>query len=76
MATNQKQKQTMYLTAEAIYKYLLGIDDTIETLILCRSSQINLITTDQSLYEALGSIKDRTMIDYNKLVKLLEVTDI
>ncbi|MFO7711200.1 MAG: hypothetical protein R6V53_05540 [Candidatus Woesearchaeota archaeon] len=71
-----KQKQTMYLTAEAIYKYILGIDEDIETLIMCKSGTINLLTTDQSLYEAIGSIEDRSSIDYNKIVKLLEVTEI
>lgn len=66
----------MYLTAETIYKFLTGLDDKLETLILCKSSYVKFLTTDQSLYEAIGSIGDRSKIDYNKLVKLLEVTEI
>jgi hypothetical protein len=34
------------------------------------------MTTDQALYEALGSIEDRDTINFNKLIKLLEVTTI
>ena len=72
-----KQKQTLYLTAEAIYRYLLGMDENLETLILCKSQTVNLITTDQSLYEAIGSVEDKNnTIDYNKLVKLFEVTTV
>jgi len=70
MTKNQK-----YLKAEMIYKYLLG-DEDIETLIMCKPAEINLITTDQSLYEALGSIKDKNKINYNKLVKFLESVDV
>ena len=72
----QRSKQKMYLTANSIYRYLLEEDDELETLVLCTSSQVNLITTDQSLYEAIGSIQDKSAISFNKLVKLLEVTDI
>lgn len=66
----------MYLTAETLFNFLSAKDDELDTLILCRSSEVNLMTTDQSLYEALGSFEDRTQIDYNRLVKLLEVTAI
>lgn len=70
------QKQKMYLTAEAIYKYLLGTDEKIDTLVMCKSSEYELISTDQSLYEAIGAIEDKTKINFNKLVKLLEVTSL
>lgn len=72
----QSGKQKMYLKAEAILKYLLGKSEEIDTLIMCKSSEIDLVTSDQSLYEAIGSIKERNKIDYNKLVKLLEVTEV
>ncbi len=68
-------QQKMFLKAEAIYKYLLGISDRLETLIMCKPGNTVLVTYDQSLYEALGAI-DREKIDYNKLVKFLEVVDI
>ena len=76
MMTEQKAKQRMYLTAESMYKFLLGMDDKIDTLVLCRSSEVHLITTDQSIYEAIGSIEDKSKINFNKLVKLMEVTEI
>lgn len=68
-------QQKMFLKAEAIYKYLLGISDRLDTLIMCKPGNTVLVTYDQSLYEALGAI-DREKIDYNKLVKFLEVVDI
>ena len=73
---NQQTKQRMYLTAESIYRFLLELDDKLDTLILCRSSEVYLVTTDQSLYEALGSIEDKSKINFNKLVKFMEVTEL
>ena len=73
---NQQTKQKMYLTAESIYRFLLELDDKLDTLILCRSSEVYLVTTDQSLYEALGSIEDKSKINFNKLVKFMEVTEL
>jgi len=72
----QQTKQRMYLTAESIYRFLLELDDKLDTLILCKSSEVNLVTTDQSLYEALGSIEDKSKINFNKLVKFMEVTEL
>lgn len=69
------QMQKMFLKAEAIYRYLLGASDKLDTLILCKPENTVLITYDQSIYEALGAI-DRDKIDYNKLVKFLEVVDV
>ena len=65
----------MYLKAEAILKYLKG-DDKLHTLVTTQNTEVDLVTTDQSLYEALGSIDDRSEIDINLLVKLLEVTTV
>ena len=71
-----KTKQKFYLSTEALLKFFTNKDEKIETMILCRPDDVELMTTDQSLYEAIGSIQDRSKIDYNKLVKLLEVTTI
>ena len=68
-------KQKMYLRAEAILKYLSGQEE-LHTLITTKHTEVDLVTTDQSLYEALGSIKNREEIDINLLVKLLEVTTV
>jgi len=68
-------QQKFFLKAESIYKYLLGISDKLDTLVMCKPQNTVLITYDQSLYEALGAI-EREKIDYNKLVKFLEVVDI
>jgi hypothetical protein len=68
-------KQKMYVKPEAILNYLLG-EEKLHTLITTQGSQVDLFTTDQNLYEALGSIEDRSKIDMNLLVKFLEVTKI
>ena len=68
------QIQKKYLKAEAIVKFFNG-DDVLDTEIMCNPSR-NLITTDQSLYEALGSFEDKSKIDLNRLVKLLEVVEV
>jgi hypothetical protein len=69
------QKQRMYLRAETIYQFLTDENDELDTLVMCQN-KVNLVTTDQSLYEALGSIDDKGKINFNKLVKLLEVTEV
>lgn len=72
----QTQKQKLFLHAEALYRYLIEKDDNIDTLILCKNTVVDLVTSDQSLYEAIGSIEDKSTINFNKLVKLLEVTEV
>lgn len=69
------EKQKMYIKPEAILNYLKG-EEKLKTLITAQSSKVDLMTTDQNLYEALGSVEDRSQIDINLLVKLLEVTKI
>ena len=71
-----RNKQKVRINPETILKYLIGNDDDVDTLIMCRSSEIELTATDKDLYEALGSIKQYDHIKLNKLVKLLEVVDI
>jgi hypothetical protein len=70
-----KNKQKLYVKPEAIMNYLLG-EEKLKTLFTAQSSLIELVTSDQNLYEALGSIQDRSKIDINLLVKFLEVTKI
>lgn len=69
-------QQRMMLKAEAIYKYLIGASDKLDTLIMCKPANAVLSTYDQSLYEALGAIEDKSKISYPKLIKFLEVVDV
>src|SRR3989338_7002045 len=71
---NMKQKK--YVTSEAILRYLIGEDDKIETLIMCESSEVEILTSDFEIYEALGSIKPYDSFKLNKLTKLFEVVKI
>lgn len=68
--------RSMVLKASAIVKYFLGTDDKIDTLIKCKPGDVELSCYDQSLYEALGSLKDYDGFDFRKLVKFLESVNI
>jgi hypothetical protein len=70
-----EQKEYVLLPS-AIVRYLIGKDDEIETLILCKGSEVTLKTTDKAIYEALGSIKPCDDFKLPKLVKLFEVAKI
>lgn len=69
------KKQVIYLKAEMILQYLEGSNDKLDTLVLCKP-EVKLVTSDQSLYEALGAVNNKTNIQYQKLVKLLENVEI
>jgi len=69
-----KMKKKMFLEAEAILRYLLDSDDNVDTLVTCKSTEVDLMTSVQALYAALGSVEDRDNFKLNKLIKLLEVT--
>ena len=70
-----ENKQRMFISSEALLKFLTG-EDKLHTLITTQNSQVELITTDQAIYEALGSVEDRKEIDINLLVKFFEVTKV
>jgi hypothetical protein len=70
-----ENKQRMFISAEALLRFLMG-EDKLHTLITTQNSQVELITTDQAIYEALGSVEDRKEIDINLLVKFLEVVKV
>ncbi len=73
---NTGKQRNIVLKASAILKYFLGTDDEIDTLIKCKPSNVELSCFDQSLYEALGSLKNYDDFDFRKLVKFLESVDI
>jgi hypothetical protein len=68
------QQHRIVLKTELIRRFLTQADDKLDTLIICKTAE--LLMTDQSLYEALASIEDKSKINLSKLTKLLEVTDI
>jgi hypothetical protein len=69
--TSRWNMQRLYVSPETLMKYLLGVDDKIDTMITCKDPGCDLITSDQALYEALGSM-DKDKVNYFRLVKLLE----
>ena len=71
-----KQKQRIELDSATILRYLIGNDEEIDTLIMCKSSEIELVTTDFNVYEALASIKQYDEFKLNKLAKFFEAVEI
>jgi tyrosyl-tRNA synthetase len=69
------QAEKIYLKAEAIHQFLTEENEALEKLIIFQDG-VKKMTTDQSLYEAVAAIEDKGTINYPKLVKLLEVTEI
>ncbi len=67
------QQTHQHLRAEDILRYLITDDETLTTLVLCNPQQVSLVTTDQDLYEALGSIQPHDSFQLSKLTKLLEI---
>lgn len=70
------QKQKFFIKAEIILKYLITDDDATDTFITCKSSEIDLITTDYDIYAALASIKDYDKFNFNKLKKVFEAVEV
>ena len=71
-----EQKQKFFLKSATILKYLITDDDETDTLITCKSSEIDLITTDFDVHKALASVKEDDKFNLNKLKKLFEVVEI
>ena len=73
---NAPRKQRMFLSPEAILRYLISDNEKLDTLIMCKSSEIDLFTSDHNIYEAIASIKPYDSFKLNKLAKLLEVAGV
>ncbi|MCK4521522.1 MAG: hypothetical protein KAU20_03030 [Nanoarchaeota archaeon] len=70
------QKQKYFIKAEKILKYIITDDDETDTLIMCKSSEIDLVTSDYDIYKALASVKPYDNFKLNKLAKFFEVAEI
>ncbi|MFH1400347.1 MAG: hypothetical protein ABIH41_02410 [Nanoarchaeota archaeon] len=68
-------KQKVFLKPSTIFKYLKGQDADLDSWIMTRED-LDLSTSDQNLYEAVGSFEDRQKLDINRFVKFLERVNI
>jgi len=66
----------MYLSSEQLLKFLIGKDETVDTLIICGKEGTSLFTTDLALHEAFGSIKPYDNVKTNRIAKLFENVDV
>jgi len=71
-----RQRQRFVLNSETILRYLIGNDEEIETLIMCKGSEVDLVATDFNVYEAIASVKPYDEFKLNKLTKFFEVVEI
>ncbi|MFC1768231.1 hypothetical protein ACFLZX_00575 [Nanoarchaeota archaeon] len=69
-------KKKLFVSPETILKFLISDDDKTDTLIICNSSEVDLVTDSYTLYEAIGCIKQYDKFKVNKLTKLLEVVEL
>ncbi|MFT7615969.1 MAG: hypothetical protein ACI8Y7_000797 [Candidatus Woesearchaeota archaeon] len=77
MGANQTIQPTKkYLTTEAIIKFVAELDEQIENMVMCKTDDVILQTTDQDLYEALGTLNQEGSVNVSRLVKFLEVVHI
>lgn len=72
----RKIQKKLMIKPEAILRYLISDDDKMDTLIMCQGEQLNLVTTDYYLYEAMGCVKEYDNFKLNKLVKFFQVVEI
>lgn len=70
------KKPAQQLTAPQIVRFLTTEDEELDTLILCKSSEIQLDMSEGTLYTAIASLRPSDNIKLNKLAKLLEVTHV
>jgi hypothetical protein len=76
MRTEQTARgKVILLAAEDILKYFLGTDEQVDTLIKCKTVE-RIVTTDQNLYQALGSLKDSDGFKMPSLVKFFESVEV
>ena len=70
------QKKQVMLDSAAILKYLMGNDEKIETMIMCKNPNISLATTDNEVYNALGSLRPYESFKINRLTKFFENVEV
>ena|SRR3989344_4483701 len=73
---NQKTKQRFMLESHIILRYLVKDDDKIDTMVMCKKPDVELMAADFSVYEALASLKPNDNVKLNKLAKFFEVVDV
>jgi len=66
----------MVLQADKILKFLITDDDRLNTIIMCKTEEIEILATDYDIYTALASVREYDEFSLAKLKKLFEVTDI
>lgn len=76
MPQNKITKKTYHLLPQLILRYLICNDEKVDTLIMCKSSEMNLMATEQDIYEAMGCVKQYDNFKLNKLTKFFEVVSI
>ncbi|MBM3230021.1 hypothetical protein FJZ26_06320 [Candidatus Parvarchaeota archaeon] len=67
---NNSPTTRKFVPAESILKFIIGGDEKLDTMIVCKTTNVALYTTDFALHEAFGSLKDYDEISAAKIRKL------
>ena len=71
-----EQREKFFVKASTILKYLITDDDKTDTLITCKSNEVNLMTSDFEVHQTLACINEDDNFNLNKLKKFFEVVEI
>lgn len=71
----QQKKQIVCLNSVQILKYLLSLDSSLDTMILCNPSQYYMTTTDEEVYFALSCLSAGEL-DFARLRKFFEGVEV
>ena len=70
------RQETVFVKPEILLRYLITDDDAVDTLITCKHVEYALVTSDNTVYQALGSISQYDDVRLNRLTKFFEVVDV
>ena len=73
---NASARCEYFLAADGLLKYLLGTSERIDTMITCKAPSAVLMTTDNELYQAFGSLKRYDNVNRARIAKLFEAVDV
>lgn len=75
-AQQSRHKKQIGLNSEAILRFLMGSDEKIETMVMCKDPNVDLVTNDNEIYNALGSLRPYDSFKLNRLTKFFENVDV
>ncbi len=76
LTQKQAGKEVVFIKPEILLRYLITDDETVDTLITCKNTEYDIVTSDNTIYQALGSIQQYDNVKLNRLTKFFEVVEV